>query len=104
MDVRPRGLATWRDPELWLTGSPQSVCYPPPHSVRAPFDNVLPALEAWSAFSISSWRRSRSAFAAFLFVINWENHHTVPSAPCAKGLGLGLMPVPGPGPLGKPLL
>jgi hypothetical protein len=69
----------WRDPNLWFTGSPQSLWYLPPHSVRqAVFENALPALESVAGiFNLLVATCPLSAFAAFLFFINWENHHGV---------------------------
>jgi hypothetical protein len=69
----------WRDPDLWLTGSPQSVWYLPPHAIKhAVFENALPALENVAGiFNLLVATFPLSAFAAFLFFTNWENHHTV---------------------------
>jgi len=102
----------WRDPELWLRGSPQSVWYLPPHSIRqAVFENALPALESVAGiFNLLVTTFPLSAFAAFLFFINWENHHTVLVRSLRKRFGFwgwvlyaGVF-VCGLAALGKPLL
>ena len=69
----------WRDPQLWLTGSSQSLWYLPPHSLRvAVTENALPALESVAGiFNLLVATFPLSAFAAFLFFTNWENHHAV---------------------------
>ncbi len=80
----------WHDPNLWLTGSPQSVWYLPPHSIRqAVFDNALPALEGVAGiFNLLVTTFPLSAFAAFVFFINWENHHSVLFQSLRKRFGL----------------
>jgi hypothetical protein len=80
----------WRDPNLWLKGSPESLWYLPPHSVRqAVLENVLPALESVAGiFNLLVTTFPLSAFAAFLFFVNWENHHTVLARSLRKRFGL----------------
>jgi len=69
----------WRDPNLWLRGSPQSVWYLPPHAVReSVIGSALPALENVAGiFNFLVTTFPLSAFAAFLFFVNWESHHSV---------------------------
>ena len=71
--------AAWRDPQLWLTGSPESLWYLPPQSLRdAIVASTLPAFESVAGiFNLLVTTFPLSAFAAFLFLINWEGHHTV---------------------------
>lgn len=81
-DARPElvwAREAWRDPNLWLRGSPESLWYLPPHSVRqAVFENALPAIESVAGiFNLLVATFPLSAFAAFLFFVNWEGHHGV---------------------------
>ena len=80
----------WRDPQLWLTGSPESLWYLPPYSVRqAVFENALPAFESVAGiFNLLVTTFPLSAFAAFLFFINWEGHHAVLVRALRKRFGL----------------
>jgi len=80
----------WRDPHLWLTGSPDSLWYLPPNSIRqAVFENALPAFESVAGiFNLLVATFPLSAFAAFLFFINWEGHHTVLFRALRKSFGL----------------
>ena len=69
----------WRDPKLWLSGSPESLWYLPPHALHfAIRESVLPALE--SVAGVFNWlvlSFPLSALAAVLLLINWEGHHVV---------------------------
>jgi hypothetical protein len=69
----------WRDPHFWLTGSPQSLWYLPPHALRyAMRGSVLPSLESVAGiFNLLIATFPLSAAAAVLFFINWEGHHAV---------------------------
>jgi hypothetical protein len=71
--------SAWRDPQLWLTGSPESLWHLPRGSLReAVVQNALPALESVAGiFNLLVATFPLSAFAAFLFLINWEGHHAV---------------------------
>jgi hypothetical protein len=80
----------WRDPKLWLTGSPESLWYLPPHAVRdAIAANVLPAVESVAGiFNLLVATFPLSALAAVLFLVNWENHHAVLFRALRKRFGL----------------
>ena len=69
----------WRDPNLWLYGSPQSLWYLPRHALLdAIVESPLPALEStvglfncvFSTFPVA-------ALAALLLLVNWQGHHRV---------------------------
>lgn len=71
--------AAWRDANLWLHGSKESVWYLPPNALHdAVHESPLPALESvagifncvFSTFPIA-------ALAALLLLVNWQGHHTV---------------------------
>lgn len=80
----------WRDPKLWLAGSPESLWHLPPGSLRqAVVQSALPALEsAAGIFNLLVTTFPLSAFAAFLFLINWEGHHSVLARAVRKRFGL----------------
>ncbi len=71
--------AAWRDPQLWLTGSPESLWWLPRHEfARAVRDSALPAVESLaglfdnlvSAFPLS-------AFVAPLMLLAWRGRAKV---------------------------
>ena len=84
--------AAWRDPKLWLHGSPESLWHLPPFALHdAIRESPLPALEsvagifncAFSTFPIA-------ALAALLLLVNWQGHHTVlRRALCRRFRGFG---------------
>lgn len=67
--------AAWRDPQLWLTGSPESLWYVPPDGLReAATDAVLPALEGVAGiFNNLVSTFPLAVFVALLFLFNWQN-------------------------------
>ncbi len=83
------GREAWRDPRLWLTGSPESLWHLPPGAIReAVWQSALPALESVAGiFNLLVATFPLSAFAAFLFLINWEGHHTVLARALRKRFG-----------------
>jgi hypothetical protein len=87
----------WRDQNLWLTGSPQSVWYLPPHAIRdAVRLSALPALENVAGiFNFLVTTFPLSAFAAFLFFVNWESHHAVLFRALRKRFGIWGWPLHG---------
>ena len=68
-----------RDPRLWLTGSPASLWFLPPHALhRAVHDSLLPGLESVAGiFNLLVTTFPLSAVAAVLLLINWDGHHVV---------------------------
>ena len=69
----------WRDPNLWLHGSSESLWHLPPHALHEAIrESPLPALESvaglfncvFSTFPIA-------AVAALLLLVNWQGHHAV---------------------------
>jgi len=71
--------AAWGDPQRWLSGSPESMWYLPPGSSReVALQSALPALESVAGiFNLLVATFPLSAFAAFVFLINWEGHQAV---------------------------
>ncbi|HEX8312343.1 MAG TPA: hypothetical protein VF614_13565 [Chthoniobacteraceae bacterium] len=71
--------AAWRDPDRWLSGSPESLWWLPRGDFRAVLrDSVMPALDSLSG--LFNWLVTTfplAAVAAVLLFINWENHHVV---------------------------
>jgi hypothetical protein len=69
----------WRDPNLWLVGSPESLWYlPGPECVRALRDAILPAIESTAGiFNSLVITFPTSALAALLLLVNWQGHHAV---------------------------
>ena len=69
----------WRDPNLWLTGSQQSLWYLPPHSLKdVGRQSALSALESSAGiFNCLLSTFPLAAFAGILFLVNWEGHHAV---------------------------
>ncbi len=67
----------WNDPQLWLHGSSESVWYlPKPVLIGAIRESVLPSLEGVAGiFNNVVTTYPFSAFAALLFLVNWERHH-----------------------------
>jgi hypothetical protein len=66
--------AAWRDPELWLTGSAESLWWLPRHEfVAAVHASVLPAIESLAGlFNCVLGTFPLSAIAALFFVANWR--------------------------------
>ncbi len=79
----------WRDPNLWLTGSPQSLWYLPPGSLRrVVMDCALPSLESVAGlFNSLIATFPLSALAALFFLVNWHGHHAVFWRAVRKRLG-----------------
>jgi hypothetical protein len=71
--------AAWRDPDLWFTGSPESLWYLPPHSVQEAARNaVLPACESVAGiFNNLVSTFPLAAFGALLLLVNWQGHRAV---------------------------
>jgi hypothetical protein len=71
--------AAWRDPNLWLHGSPESVWFLPPHAVHdAIGESVVPAVESVAGvFNCVFSTFPVAAVAAFLLLVNWQGHHAV---------------------------
>lgn len=69
----------WRDPKLWLHGSPESVWYLPPHALHfAVRGSALPAVESVAGiFNLLVATFPLSALAAVLLLVNWDGHHGV---------------------------
>lgn len=69
----------WRDPSLWLTGSPESLWFLPAAEMRASFrESLLPALESLGGiFNNAIITFPVSAIAAALLFANWDGHHAV---------------------------
>lgn len=67
----------WRDPQLWLTGSPESMWWlPHGEFVRAMQDSVLPAFENLAGvFNCLVSTFPFSAIAALMLFANWQGHH-----------------------------
>ena len=67
----------WRDPNLWLTGSPESLWYlPRTEFVAALHDALLPAVESTAGiFNSLVITFPASALAALLLLTNWQRHH-----------------------------
>lgn len=71
--------AAWRDPNFWLTGSPESLWWMPPHGLadaaRAAF---LPAIESVAGiFNNLVSTFPLACVAAVLLLINWDGHQMV---------------------------
>ena len=69
----------WRDPQFWLSGSPESLWYLPPHALHfAIHASALPALESVAGiFNLLVVTFPLSALAAVLLLLNWDGHHVV---------------------------
>jgi len=69
----------WRDPKLWLHGSPESLWFMPPHALHyAIRQSALPALESVAGlFNLLIATFPLSALAAVLLLLNWDGHHVV---------------------------
>jgi hypothetical protein len=71
--------AAWRDPDFWLTGSPESLWHLPPHAVQeAARAALLPAFESVAGIFhnlVSTF--PLAAFAALLLLVNWGGHRAV---------------------------
>ena len=102
----------WRDPNYWLTGSPESLWWLPQAMFREVLrDSILPAVESVAGiFNNLVITFPLSAIAALLFLINWRGHHAVFLRALRKRLGPGawgvhlLILVCAVSALGKPLL
>ena len=71
--------AAWRDPNLWLHGSSESLWYLPPHALHeAIYESVLPALESTAGiFNCVFVTFPVAALAALLLLVNWQGHQAV---------------------------
>lgn len=71
--------AAWRDPELWLAGSPESVWFLPPHALSGiARESVLPALDTVAGiFNNVVTTFPLAVLAAVLLLVNWQGHHGV---------------------------
>ncbi len=69
----------WRDPDLWLTGSPESVWYLPPHALPAIARESAPAALDTVAgiFNNVVTTFPVAVLAAVLLMVNWHGHHGV---------------------------
>ncbi len=71
--------AAWRDPNLWLHGSPESLWHLPPLAVQdAIRESTLPALESTAGiFNCVFSTFPVAALAALLLLVNWQGHQAV---------------------------
>ena len=71
--------AAWRDPNLWLHGSPESLWHLPPLAVQdAIRESTLPALESTAGiFNCVFSTFPIAALAALLLLVNWQGHQAV---------------------------
>ncbi len=71
--------AAWRDPKLWLHGSPESFWHLPPFALHdAIRESPLPALESVAGiFNCVFSTFPVAALAALLLLVNWQGHQTV---------------------------
>ena len=71
--------AAWRDSNLWLHGSPESLWHLPPFALQdAIRESPLPALESVAGiFNCAFSTFPVSALAALLLLVNWQGHHAV---------------------------
>lgn len=71
--------AAWRDSQLWLHGSKESLWYLPPHALwQAVFESPLPALESVAGlFNCATSTFPIASLAALLLLVNWQGHHGV---------------------------
>jgi len=69
----------WRDPNLWLVGSPESLWHLPPAEFIAVLrEAILPAIESTAGiFNSLVITFPGSAIAALLLLGNWQGHHAV---------------------------
>ena len=69
----------WRDSDLWLHGSSQSLWHLPPHALGdAIRESALPALESVAGlFNCAFSTFPVAALAALLLLVNWQGHHGV---------------------------
>lgn len=69
----------WRDPDYWLTGTPESLWHLPPEGLRtAARDAVLPACESVAGiFNNLVSTFPLAAFAALLLLANWGGHRAM---------------------------
>ncbi len=79
----------WHDPQLWLTGSPESLWWlPHGEFVRAVGASVLPAFESLAGlFNCLVGTFPLSAIAALLLFGNWRRHHTTLRVALRKRFG-----------------
>ena len=68
----------WHDPQLWLTGSPESLWWLSHGDfVQAVLGSMLPAFESVAGlFNCVVITFPFSAIAALLLFANWQRHHT----------------------------
>lgn len=71
--------AAWRDPNLWLHGSPESLWHLPPQALHdAIREGALPALESTAGiFNCVFSTFPIAALAALLLLVNWQGHQAV---------------------------
>ena len=71
--------AAWRDPNLWLHGSPESLWHLPPHALHEAIrESTLPALESTAGlFNCVGSTFPIAALAALLLLANWQGHQAV---------------------------
>ena len=84
--------AAWRDSNLWLHGSPESLWHLPPFALHdAIRESPLPALESVAGiFNCVFSTFPVAALAALLLLVNWQGHHTVMRrALCQRFRGFG---------------
>jgi hypothetical protein len=69
----------WRDPRLWLFGSPESLWYLPKGALLDTIrESPLPALESTAGlFNCVFSTFPIAALAALLLLVNWQGHHGV---------------------------
>jgi hypothetical protein len=69
----------WRDPQLWLFGSKESLWYLPKGSLLAAIhEGQLPSLEETAGLFNSVFSTFPiAALAALLLLVNWQGHHAV---------------------------
>jgi hypothetical protein len=82
--------AAWRDPQFWLTGSPESLWFVPPGGLHtAVTDAVLPAVESVAGiFNNLVTTFPLAAVAAVLLLVNWDGHQMVLQRALRKRGGL----------------
>jgi len=93
LDQRPVFVwfrAAWRDPQLWLTGSPESLWFVPPNGLRdAARDAILPAAESVAGiFNHLVTTFPLASIAAVLLLLNWDGHLGVLLRALRKRCGL----------------
>lgn len=82
--------AAWRDPQFWLSGSPESLWWVPRNGLRdAARDAVLPAVESVAGiFNNLVSTFPLASIAAVLLLMNWDGHQMVLQRALRKRFGL----------------